>query len=153
MKTLSVQLFITVVLGCAVLNGSAQTRPGKDENEITQVLSSYGNALNSGDAKYAASLYSADCVVMPPDGPTVQGRETVRNLYAGLFKDVSIRLSFHVDEVVVSNNLAYVRSTSKGTIRLLKAKKVIPEGNRELFIFKKENGSWKISRYLFNLNK
>lgn len=29
----------------------------------------------------------------------------------------------------------------------------IPEENRELFVFKKESGAWKIARYMFNKSK
>jgi uncharacterized protein (TIGR02246 family) len=153
MKTASIYLVFTVVLGFAASAIHAQTNTEANKKAIKQVLQSYAEALNSGNAKYAASLYSEDCVLMPPDGPTLLGKEKVAGSYTELFKSVSIRLSFQIDEVVIRNDLAYARTTSKGSIKLLKDNKTIPEGNRELFIFKKEKGSWKISRYLFNLNK
>jgi uncharacterized protein (TIGR02246 family) len=153
MKTASIYLVFTVILSFAASAVHAQTNPEANKKAIKEVLQNYAKALNSGNAKYAASLYSEDCVLMPPDGPTILGKEKVAESYKELFKSVSIELSFQIDEVVIRNDLGYARTTSKGSIKLLKDNKTIPEGNRELFIFKKEKGSWKISRYLFNLNK
>jgi hypothetical protein len=46
-------------------------------------------------------------------------------------------------------DLAYVRTTSAGKTEILQNKRTVKEANNELFIFRKEEGKWKIHRYLF----
>jgi hypothetical protein len=46
-------------------------------------------------------------------------------------------------------DLAYGRTTSAGQQEVLAAHTTSKEANNELFIFRKEQGQWKIHRYLF----
>ena len=55
-----------------------------------------------------------------------------------------------IDEVVVSGTVAYALTRSHGTQTVLARGTASPESNREVFIFAREGGAWKISRYLFN---
>ena len=41
-------------------------------------------------------------------------------------------------------------TTSKGTVKILANGVEAPEANRELFVFEKVDGEWKIARYMFN---
>lgn len=50
----------------------------------------------------------------------------------------------------IEDNLAFATTTSKGTVKIHANGAEIPEANRELFVFEKENGEWKIERYMFN---
>jgi hypothetical protein len=43
-----------------------------------------------------------------------------------------------------------VRTSSAGRTKILAAGVEVAEGNNELFIFRRENGAWKIHRYLFS---
>ena len=49
----------------------------------------------------------------------------------------------------MGGDLAYGRTTSAGTQEILSDHKITKEANNELFIFRKEQGQWKIHRYLF----
>lgn len=58
---------------------------------------------------------------------------------------------FTIDELVVaSDNLAYALTRSNGTQTLLSTDTTTPEANREVFVLRKEEGAWKIARYMFN---
>ena len=46
-------------------------------------------------------------------------------------------------------DLAYGRTTSAGQQEVLVAHTTSKEANNELFIFRKEEGYWKIHRYIF----
>lgn len=54
------------------------------------------------------------------------------------------------DEVTVVGDFAYARTRSEGTQTILATDETTSEANRELFTFAKEDGRWKIARYLFN---
>ena len=46
--------------------------------------------------------------------------------------------------------MAFAVTNSKGTVKILGNGIVAPEANRELFVFEKVKGEWKIARYMFN---
>ncbi len=55
-----------------------------------------------------------------------------------------------VVEIEVHGDLAFARTGSKGTVTILADGSSAPEENRELFVFEKHRGEWKIARYMFN---
>ena len=46
--------------------------------------------------------------------------------------------------------MAFAVTSSKGTTLIRATGDTIPEANRELFVFEKVDGNWKIARYMFN---
>jgi uncharacterized protein (TIGR02246 family) len=120
-----------------------------DAAEVRDVLERYERALNSGDADLAMSCYAADAIVMPTALPTVEGA-ALRGWYAKFFEASKMAVTFTIDEVVASGAVAYAVTRSHGTMTALANGTTSPEANREVFIFAREDGAWKISRYLFN---
>lgn len=53
----------------------------------------------------------------------------------------------------INGNYAFARTTSKGATLIHASGETVPEENRELFVLQKENGVWKIARYMFNKMK
>jgi len=119
------------------------------EGEIRAVLERYERALNSGDADLVVSCYAADAVFMPTNLPTVTGA-ALRGWYAKFFEAIKMDVTFTIDEVVASGTVAYALTRSHGTQTVLANGAASPESNREVFIFGREDGAWKITRYLFN---
>ena len=118
--------------------------------EITNVLKDYEKALNTSDATLAVSLYGSEPIVMPQGAPAFVGREGVQQAYDGFFKILKLHVAFQIHEIVnMGGDLAYVRTTSGGEQEILATQKKSKEANNELFIFRKEDGKWKIHRYLF----
>ena len=119
------------------------------EQEIRSLLSTYEGALNSSDAELAASLYTADGVFMPQQFPSSVGPD-IEGAYKQTFEAIGLDIAFSVDEVTVNGEFAYALTRSKGSQTINATGEISPEENRELFTFAKENGSWKIARYIFN---
>jgi uncharacterized protein (TIGR02246 family) len=121
-----------------------------DEDEIRSVLGQYERALDTGDAALAASCYAADGILMPTGLPTVAGA-AIRGNYEAFLKAVKMDVKFTIDEVVVaSSTVAYSMTRSHGAQTVLAQGTTSPESNREIFIFARENGAWKIARYMYN---
>ena len=119
------------------------------EQEIRSLLSRYEGALNTSDGALAAALYTADGVFMPQQFPTSAGTH-VKEAYEQIFEAIGLDIAFSVDEVTVSGDFAYALTRSKGSQTINATGAISPEENRELFIFAKEDGDWKIARYIFN---
>ena len=67
----------------------------------------------------------------------------------GMFETIKLNVEFTIHEVEVLGDTAWARTSSAGRTRILAAGIEVQEGNNELFVFKRENGDWKIHRYLF----
>ena len=120
-----------------------------DEQQIRDLLATYQKSLNTSDAELAASLYTDDGVFMPHSFPTSRKAE-VRGAYGMIFDAISLDIDFTIDELVVDGDHGYGLTRSQGTQTVLATNDTTPEANRELFVFAREDGEWKIARYMFN---
>ena len=146
-SSLILLLLITISCNNSQLNKDAMKQ---EKKQIEQVLMSYENALNNSDTKSVLTLYSEDGVFMPSEAPTSIGKEAVGNAYNFVFSQIKLNIKFSIDEIIVNGNHAFARTISRGTTDVLALAINVPEENRELFVLVKEDGNWKIARYIFN---
>ena len=120
------------------------------EDDIRAVLATYERALNTDDAALAVSCYTDDGVFMPTTLPTAVGPELGR-AYAETFEQIHLGVAFTVDEIVIAGpETAYALTRSNGTQTVHATGRQSAESNREVFIFRADQGAWKIARYMFN---
>ncbi len=142
--------------GAAVLcltlapGSEAQERSDNDRREIQTVLDRYEQALNASDVDAVVALYADDGVFMPSSAPTAVGIESVRAAYEHVFTMIKLNIAFTVEEIVADGSIAFARTGSKGSVTVLADGTTAPEENREIFVFQKKDGVWKIARYMFN---
>ena len=131
------------------MSGSTQAN---NEAAIRQVMSSYEEALNASSTAAVLPLYTEDGVFMPPNNQSAVGKAAVRTAYDAVFEAITLKVKFTIAELVLmSPEWAFVRTNSAGTNKINKTGAVSPEGNQELFIFKKAaGGKWRIARYSFS---
>jgi ketosteroid isomerase-like protein len=132
------------------LNNQKMEKEAK--KQIEKQLMVYRQSLNTSDAGMAVKCYTKDGVFMPSGAPTASGGN-IKGAYEFVFSQIQLDIEFFIEEIVVENNLAYAITTSKGTTLIHATGDTVPEENRELFVFEKENGEWKIARYMFNKMK
>ncbi len=120
---------------------------------IEKLIKSYETALNAGDIEQVLALYGTDPVFMPQHAPALVGRDAVRAGYRQVFDTIKLNVRFEIHETQEAGDWAWVRTSSAGRTRILASGKEVTEGNNELFIFRREGGSWRIHRYLFATNQ
>lgn len=120
---------------------------------IESILRSYEAALNANATHTILDLYGSEPVFMPQHAPALVGRAAVRAGYEQVFATIKLDVRFEIHEVEESGDFAWARTSSSGRTKILAAGIEVTEGNNELFIFRRENGSWKIHRYLFSTNQ
>ncbi|MEE8061330.1 MAG: nuclear transport factor 2 family protein, partial [Gemmatimonadales bacterium] len=86
----------------------------------------------------------------PSSAPTAEGADQVRVAYEFVFANIQLAIKFSIDEIEIRDDLAFARTGSKGTVKILANGTLAPEENREFFLFEKQDGEWKIARYIFN---
>lgn len=121
-----------------------------EKQKIEELLREYKKSLNTSDAKLAQSLYTKDGIFMPTEAPSGIGSEGILKSYEFVFSQIQLDIDFFIEEIQVEGNMAFAVTSSKGTVKIHANGVEAPEANRELFVFEKVNGEWKIARYMFN---
>ncbi|MBK9760472.1 MAG: SgcJ/EcaC family oxidoreductase [Flavobacteriales bacterium] len=134
-------------------NNTATMNTSNDQAAIKSLLFAYRDALNASSVDQVMPLYTPDGVFMPTGFPTAVGTEQVKGAYAGVFSMIKLNIEFFIDEIEVDGDHAFARTTSRGTTLIHATGENVPEENRELFVLQRENGAWKIARYMFNKMK
>ncbi|WP_411896086.1 YybH family protein [Winogradskyella sp. A2] len=132
---------------------NAETMEKLAKQEIVNLLMTYKGTLNNSNAKKATSLYTKDGVFMPTGAPSGIGTEGILKSYKFVFSQIQLNIEFFIEEIQVEGNMAFAVTSSKGTVKILVNGAEAPEANRELFVFEKVDGEWKIARYMFNKTK
>lgn len=121
-----------------------------DKSEIEQVLLTYEDGLNKASVEQCVGQYAKDGVCMPPNQNASTGTAALNKTYQGFFSMLKFNVKFNIVEAhAITSDWGFARTTSAGTTTLIKAGKDSHEANHELFVMKKEEGSWKIARYCF----
>ena len=93
-----------------------------------------------------AALYLADARLMPPNAPTIEGREAVRKFWGGLVDALTSSSSALVsDEVEGTGDLAYARGhyTLDGTPKAKGGAPMHDEGKFLEVLRRQPDGSWR----------
>lgn len=125
----------------------------QDKQEIETLLNQYKKSLNTSDATLATSLYAKDGIFMPTEAPSAVGREQIKASYEFVFSQIQLSIEFFIEEILIEGDMAFATTSSKGTTLIHANGQTVPEENRELFVFEKIDGNWKIARYMFNKTK
>lgn len=129
---------------------NTETMEKQEKEQIEKLLSEYEKSLNTSDAQLAQSLYTKDGVFMPTEAPSGIGSEGILKSYQYIFSQIQLSIKFYIEEIQVEGNMAFAVTSSKGTVKVHALGIEAPEANRELFVFEKVDGQWKIARYMFN---
>lgn len=122
----------------------------EEKQQIETLLGVYLSSLNTSDAKLAQSLYTKDGIFMPSEIPSAIGSEDILKSYEFIFTQIQLSVEFFIEEIEIEGNMAFATTSSKGTVKILANGMEAAEANRELFVFEKVDGEWKIARYMFN---
>lgn len=148
------KVFASLTLIAALVFIGAEVKAQSNEKAaIEKLIFTYQDALNASDANKVVALYTQNGVLMANAAPTAEGAAAVKGTYQYVFDNFTYNLKFSVLEVVVKGNTAFARSTSKGSFVIKSSGQSLPDENRELFVFEKVKGEWKIARYMYNKTK
>jgi uncharacterized protein (TIGR02246 family) len=128
----------------------AKLRAMQQQKQVEQVIEKYIRGINQSSTDALIPLFTKDGVVMAPDAPTVEGADQLKASLDYFFSTIKLNARIFIDEIVVSGDYAYVRAHSEVKVTVVHTNDTHPEENRELFLMRKDAGTWKIARYMFN---
>lgn len=117
--------------------GTTSPTGGADAAAPRAVVEKFYSALAGGNADEAVKLFTPDAVAAVDGEPTAEGAEGLRSLIQGQEERGG---SPAIEEATVVDKWAFVRATSGEDA----------DQTRAFFILGKQNGDWKISRYMSN---
>jgi uncharacterized protein (TIGR02246 family) len=120
-----------------------------DIQAIRDLLAIYERSLIESDASLAASLYAPDGIFMPLFQPIAAGNDLQAG-YEQIFQAIKLEIAFTIDDLQVDGDTAHALTRSEGHVTELTSNRRGPEANRELFVFGRRDGEWRIIRYMFN---
>ena len=129
--------------------GASAEKSGNTRKQLEELLNAYQGLLTNKNVDAILELYSADPVFMPEYAPPAVGREAVRKAYEWVFATLNLEGKFIFHEAEVIGDQAWVRTNSTGRFTIIATGAKADVANSEFFLFKRENGAWKIHRYIF----
>ena len=140
-------ILITALLFLFTITLSAQKKG--DAAAVEGLIEKYQNSLNEGSIEGVLSVFSSNAVVLPPNAPPATDRAAIEGRYSGIMSsDIDIQMS--LKEVVYGKNIAYGWLMSTGSIDGSDGRSTID--SKSLVVFVREDGTWKIDKYMFSGN-
>jgi ketosteroid isomerase-like protein len=121
----------------------------EDATALRQAFQAQLKAANGADSAGWAAWYVDDAMLLPPDGPAVQGRAEIQKWLAGL-PPISNAVA-QAEEIAGRGDLAYIRGSYSMTMTPQGAPAPLALKGKVIQIYRKQaDGSWKIARDIFN---
>ncbi|MBN9512194.1 MAG: nuclear transport factor 2 family protein [Alphaproteobacteria bacterium] len=137
----------------AIGAGGAMAQGAADPAQLVAVMERYAAALRSGNVDALVGLYTDTGVFMRENMPAAVGREALRAAYKEVFAALKVDLSFSIQETEVMGDMAWLRSTSKGRVKVLSSGAETVNSFDELVVFRRDQAGWKIRSYMYGSNQ
>lgn len=123
-----------------------------DEASLKGLDDEWSKAVGARDVEKTISYYSDDAIVMPPNIPTLTGKQPIRNLWKSMLESPTFSGGWKATKVEVarSGDLAYVSGDYEFTEKDDSGKPIIDKG-KYLAIWKKQtDGNWRCVADMFH---
>ncbi len=145
-KTLAVLAVLSISL--AACAGGAASLSDADIAAIEEVSASFAAAANANDWGGVAALYTEDAVLMPPNGPAVEGQAAIEAFFAAYPPFSGFTLN--PVEIDGRGDLAFVRGTYSLTLEI-EGMEPTPDTGKYIEIRRRQpDGSWLLAADIFN---
>ncbi|MCH7567303.1 MAG: SgcJ/EcaC family oxidoreductase [Nitrospirae bacterium] len=119
-----------------------------DRAAIEATSKAFVEGVNAKDWAAVAATYTEDAALMPPNGPSVEGRANIQ-AFVEAFPPIS-DFNFEIIEVEGQGDMAYVRGTYTMTITPEGGDPITDTGKYIEIRKKQADGSWKVQVDCFN---
>lgn len=143
---LFVAIVSMVMAGCSSMgqHGFAQ----RDEDAQRTLTSNWQRDVNGKNWDKVVASYTIDAVLMPPNGPNVEGRENIRQFFAAFppISDMKVELV----DIEGRGDIAFVRGIYSMNIAMPDGSTLHDSGKYVELRMKQADGTWLISHDMFN---
>ena len=151
-RTSFVFLLFLLSISTACQTQATSGTQAADETALRKLDDEWSKAAGSRDVDKTISYYSDDAVVMPPNIPTLTGKEPIQTLWKSMLGSPDFSGGWKATKVEVarSGDLAYVSGNYEFNEKDNSGKPITDKG-KYLEVWKKQaDGSWKCVADMFN---
>ncbi|MFW5760522.1 MAG: YybH family protein [Cyclobacteriaceae bacterium] len=131
--------------------GSCGNNQQAEIEAIKAVSNARAEAFNQGNAAGIAEYFTEDAILMPPNQPSMVGRDAVADYYQSIFDEFHTELESGYKEVEVSGDMAYGRGYAKVKLSPKSGGEVVESESEYINILKKQpDNSWKTTHDIWN---
>ena len=148
-------LFLLLLLALSTACKTAATPDAgtADETVLIKQDAEWSNAVGAKDVEKTMSYYADDALMMPPNIPTLTGKQSIRTLWKSLLEAPGFAGGWKATKVDVSGHLSYVTGTYEITETDDSGKAMTDKGTY-LKVWKKQpDGSWKCVADMFSSDR
>jgi len=123
-----------------------------DEDTLRRIFEHQGPAsMRAGDIDGYITLWAGpDPIWCPQDRADVRGLDAIRVAVGALFAEYHFTPAFTADTVVAHGSHGYVTGTARLELRRKDDQRVSTLRTREVWLFVRDAGEWKINCMVFN---
>jgi uncharacterized protein (TIGR02246 family) len=121
--------------------------------EVESVVQGIIAADNAGDLEAVLAHYTDDAVLLPPNGPIVDGKEAIMQRYRAGFEQFRFEVAITLKETKISGRWAFNRGVTQGRLVPLDGGEARSLNDRYLMILRQTPEGWKIARLIWNSAK
>lgn len=115
------------------------------QSEIAAVNRAFEDAARKGDMDRLALLYTPDAMALPPDGPVVKGRESIKQLWASVAQQIGLKeVRLQTIDLQIAGETAY--EVGEAALTLQSGAAVV----KYVVVWKRLDGQWRLHRDIWN---
>ena len=147
--------FIVTIAACAPAIEEPVEEPDTTEADveaINEVREREISVASAGDIEGYLAISTDDAVVMPPNEPSVTGKEAIRSWLQDFLNQFTIQnFTASSQEIVVAGDWAFERYSFNWTLVPKTGGESIEDSGQCIHIYQRQpDGSWKIARDIWN---
>jgi len=125
----------------------------QNQQSIKELIEeTYPGNVKANDGAGYASMYIQDALWMPPDAPDFRGPRDIEGEISNRLQQFSITPTITAEEIeIVTPDFAYVVGLAKVVLEPRDGSESMSLTFRPLWLLRKEDGTWKIARQIWNV--
>lgn len=134
------------ILGMLVLSLCTLAAAAKPKEEALALAETFEAGARAGKVEQMVSIYADDAVLMPPNMPSMMGREAIAQYWGGLLQMGKVDVDLIMDDFHVEGDLAVERGRYEVTAPIV-------ESGKYLLVLRKQGGKWRVVTDIFNASQ
>jgi ketosteroid isomerase-like protein len=149
-KTIAHWTVVLALASATAVTGEDRGREA-DVRSLNDLQKRVDAAIVSGDIETYVTLIAADAVLMPPDSPSVMGREAIRewsrnNARAHVFEAYEPSDA----ELTIAGDWAFRRASFRVRLAPRSGGPTIRDAGKFIIIYQRQQDGWKVARDIWN---
>lgn len=113
--------------------------------DVAAVNRQFEEAARTGDLDRLASLYTPDAIALPPDGPMVRGRDSIKQMWGSIAQALGLK-DVHLETLDFEQAGDTGYEVGEATLAVSSGTAVV----KFVVVWKKVDGQWRLHRDIWN---